>query len=67
MVHIGVYRAQKQGYGHPLQLFMSRKYEERGKTTWGKYSLKKGKAQNLKYVFNKLNELLLWTTLMNKS
>ena len=41
-MHIGVYRAQQQGYGHPLQVFMSRKAEERGKTTWGKSSLKKG-------------------------
>ena len=40
-MHIGVYRAHQQGYGHPLQLFMSRKVEERGITTWGKSSLKK--------------------------
>ena len=39
--------AQQQGYGHPLQLFMSRKVEEKGKTTWGKSSLKKG--QGIKY------------------
>ena len=44
MVHIGVYRAHQQGYGHHLQLFMSRKAEERGKTTWGKSSLKKGQG-----------------------
>ena len=43
-MHIGVYRAQKQGYGHPLQLFMSMKAEERGKTAWGKSSLKKGQG-----------------------
>ena len=41
-MHIGAYRAQQQGYGHHLQLFMSKKDEERGKTTWGKSSLKKG-------------------------
>ena len=53
-MHIGVYRTQQQGYGHPLQLFMSKKYEERGKTTWGKYSLKKGYERKTKNV-----ELLL--------
>ena len=42
--NIVAYRAQQQGYGHPLQLFMSRKVEERGKTTWEKSSLKKGKG-----------------------
>ena len=36
------YRAQQQGYGHPLTISMSKKDEERGKTTWGKSSLKKG-------------------------
>ena len=45
-MHIGVYRSQQQGYGHPLQLFMSRKVEERNKTKWGKYSLKKGHRTN---------------------
>ena len=52
MVHIGVYSAQQQGYGHPLQLFMCRKVKERGKTTWVKSSLKKGKGKKMKYVFN---------------
>ena len=33
IINIELYRAQQQGYGHPLQLFMSRKDEERGKTT----------------------------------
>ena len=42
-MHIGVHRAHQQAYGHHLQLFMSRKVEERGKTTWGKSSLKIGK------------------------
>ena len=55
MVHIGVYRAQQQGYGHPLQLFMSKKTEERGNVTWGKSSLKKGQGTKfetcLQYVF----------------
>ena len=51
-MHIGVYGAQQQGYGHPLQLFMSIKSEERGKTTWGEPPLRKEKAHKLKYVFN---------------
>ena len=42
--NIGVYRAQQQWYGHPLQLFMYKKVEKRGKTTWGKSSLKKGQG-----------------------
>ena len=41
------YRAQQQGYGHPLTIIMSRKVEERGKTTWGKSSLKKGKGTKI--------------------
>ena len=53
MVHIGVYRARQQGYGHPLQLFMFRKVEERSKTTWGKSSLKKGQGTRFEqHVFN---------------
>ena len=39
-MHIGVYRAQQQGYDQPLQLFMFRKAEERVKTTWRKSSIK---------------------------
>ena len=54
-MHISVYRAYQQGYGHPLQLFMSRKDEERDKTTWGKSSLKKGQGTKfeicLQYIF----------------
>ena len=37
------YRAQQQGYGHPLTIVMSRN-EERGKTTWEKSSLKIGQG-----------------------
>ena len=50
-MHIGVYRAQQQGYGHPLQLFMCIKAEERGKTTWENTPSRKDKEQNLKYIF----------------
>ena len=46
-MHIGGYRAQRQGYDNPLQLFMSRKAKERGKTTWGKSSLKKGQHKKI--------------------
>ena len=38
------YRAQQQGYGHPFTIIMSRKSEERGKTTWRKCSLKIGQG-----------------------
>ena len=39
--NIGVYRAQQQGYGHPLTMIHVQKAEERDKTTWGKSSLLK--------------------------
>ena len=60
--NIYAWRAQQQGYGHPLQLFLSRKFEERLKTTWGKSSLKKEKGTKLNkipstYFFLHLNEL----------
>ena len=66
-MHIGVYSSQQQVYGHPLQLFMSRKDDKRGKTTRGKSSLKKGQGTKFEtclqlclYLhFNELNELLL--------
>ena len=51
-MHIGAYKAQQQGYGHPLQLFMSRKAKERGKPHGKNPPSRKDKAQNLKYVFN---------------
>ena len=38
------YRAQQQGYGHPLTIIRVQKDEERGKTTWGKFSLKIGQG-----------------------
>ena len=60
--NIGVYRSQQQGYGHPLTIIMPQKSEERGKTTWGKSSLKKGQGKNLNnmsstYIYIHLNEL----------
>ena len=39
------YRAQQQGYGHPLTIIHVQEAEERGKTTWEKSSLKKGKGK----------------------
>ena len=41
------YRAQRQGYGHPLTLIHVQKNEEREKTTWGKSSLKKGQGKKI--------------------
>ena len=50
------YRAWKQGYGHTLTIIHVQKDEERGKTTWGKSSLKKRQGTKFeqhvfKYVF----------------
>ena len=49
------YRAQEQGYGHPLQLFMSRKVRKEEKPHGEKDPSKKEREQNLKknlqYVF----------------
>ena len=61
------YRAQQQGYGHPLTIIHVQKDEQRGKTTWGKSSLKKGQGTKFEIMsstyiylqFNELNELLL--------
>ena len=41
------YRAHQQGYGHPLTIIMSKKVEERGKTTWEKSSLKEGQGTKI--------------------
>ena len=38
------YRAQQQGYGHPLTIIHVQKAEERGKITRGESSLKKGQG-----------------------
>ena len=51
--NIRVYRFQQQGYGHTLVIIHVQKSKERGKTTWGKYSLKKGQGTKFEqYVFN---------------
>ena len=36
-MHIGAYSAQLQGYGYPLQLFMSRKVRKEDKGSPGLY------------------------------
>ena len=66
-MYIDTYRAQQQGYDHPLQLFMSKKVKKRGKPHGENLSSRKDKAQNLNNIssiclylhFNDLNELLL--------
>ena len=64
-MHIGVHRSQQQGYGHRLQLFMSRKVRKEVKPHGENPPPGKEKAQNLKmssiciYLhLNELNELL---------
>ena len=67
MKNIGVYRAQQQGYGHPLQLFMSRKVRKDVKPYGENPPSRKDNTQNLKnmsstYLYlhlNELNELFL--------
>ena len=63
-IKIDPYSAQQQGYGHPLQLFMSRKAEERGKTTWGKPTFKKGQGTKFE-IFLQLCLYLHFNELMN--
>ena len=43
-MHMDSYRAQQQGYGHPLTIIHVQKAEERGKNTWEKSSFKKGQG-----------------------
>ena len=45
------YRAQQQGYGYPSTIIHVQKSEERGKTTWGKSSLKKGQGIEFEMCF----------------
>ena len=47
-MHIGAYRSQKQGYGHPLQLFMSIKVRKEAKTHGEKHPSRKDNAQKIK-------------------
>ena len=42
-----MHKDPKKGYGHPLTIIHVQKSEERGKTTWGKSSLKKGKRNKI--------------------
>ena len=49
-MHKDEYRVHQQGYGHPFTIIMSKKDEERGKTTWGKSSLKKGQGTKFEII-----------------
>ena len=50
--YIDAYRAQQQGYGHPLTIIMSRKVRKKEKPHGENPPSRLDKAQNLKYVFN---------------
>ena len=73
-MHIDVYRAQQQGYRHPLQLFMSIKVRKEEKPHGENPHSRKDKTQNLNnmssigiYIhLNDLNELILVKYLMKK-
>ena len=59
--YIGVYRAQQQGYGHLLQLCMSRKVKKEAKPNGENTPPLKDKAQNLNnvsstYIYLHLND-----------
>ena len=53
------YRSQQQGYGHPLTIIHVQKSEERGKTTWGKPSLRKGQDVKFEIIF--LQHIFIFT------
>ena len=46
-INIDAYRAQQQGYGHPLQLFMYRKVRKEEKPHGENLPSREHKAQNL--------------------
>ena len=47
-MHIDAYRAQQQGYGHPLTIIMSRKVRKEAKPHGKNPPSRKDKAHNLK-------------------
>ena len=53
------YRAQQQGYGHPLTIIHVQKAKERGKNTWEKSSLKKGQGTKFEIIF--LQHIFIFT------
>ena len=55
------YKAQQQGYGHPLTIIHVQKAKEIGKTTWGKSSLKKGKGTKFEIIC--LQHILIFTSM----
>ena len=58
--NIDAYRAQQQGYGHPLTIIMSKKVRKEEKTHGENPPSRKDKAQNLKYVFSMSLSSLQW-------
>ena len=46
------YRAQQQGYGHPLTIIMSRKVRKEAKPHGKNPPSRKDKEEKLKYIFN---------------
>ena len=66
IINIDVYRAQQQGYGHPLQFFWFIKLRKESKPHGGNLPSRKDKEQYEQHVFimsfsslNELTELLL--------
>ena len=47
-MHMDAYRAQQQGYGHPLTIIMSKKVRKEAKPHGENPPSRKDKAQNLK-------------------
>ena len=61
--NIGVYRAQQQGYGHPLTIIHVQKMKKEAKPHGENHPSKKDKAQNLNNmssigIYIHLNELI---------
>ena len=50
-MHIGVYRDQNHDYGHPLQLFTSKKVRKEEKPHEENPPSRKDKAENLKNMY----------------
>ena len=60
--NIDAYRAQQQGYGHPLQLFMYRKVRKEAKLHGENSHSRKDKAQKFEQrVFNVSLSSLEWS------
>ena len=57
--NIDAYRAQQQGYGHPLTIIMSRKVRKEAKTHGENPPSRKDKAQNFEIIC--LQYILIFT------